>query len=60
MKNLVNPLRKNAYAVYWIIFLCITLPPLLLYPVAERGMIPWIWLLLIPVILGNILVLFLK
>lgn len=53
-------LRKHKFEAHSIAFLLMILPPIPLYMAAREGAQAWIILLLIPVVLGNVLELFLE
>jgi formate/nitrite transporter FocA (FNT family) len=53
-------MRKHKFEAHSIAFLLMILPPILLYLAAQDGAVTWIIVLLIPVVLGNILELFLE
>ena len=53
-------LRKHKFEAHSIAFLLMILPPIPLYLAAQKGAQSWIILLLIPVVLGNVLELFLE
>jgi formate/nitrite transporter FocA (FNT family) len=53
-------MRKHKFEAHSIAFLLMILPPILLYLAAQDGAVTWIIVLLVPVVLGNILELFLE
>lgn len=60
MTNLLAWLRAHKFEAHTIAFLLMILPPIPLYFAAQRGATAWVWLLLAPFILGNLLVLGIK
>jgi hypothetical protein len=60
MKNILQWLQTHKFEAHVIAFGLMVLPPIPLYFAARQGATTWIWLLLIPVILGNLLVLAVK
>jgi hypothetical protein len=53
-------LRKHKFEAHLIAFLLMILPPIPLYLAAQEGAQSWIILLLVPVVMGNLLELFLE
>jgi hypothetical protein len=60
MHKLIKWLRGHSYETYWLVFLLMITPPILLYRTAERGATLWTWLLLGIVVFANLLILFLR
>ncbi len=52
-----NWLQKHAFAVNLLAFLLMILPPLPMYFALQAGNVPWVYVLLALVILGNLLIL---
>lgn len=57
MDSIVKKLRAHKFETHLAAIFFMAVPPVLLYFVAERGALGWIWILLSLVILGNILAL---
>jgi hypothetical protein len=53
-------LQTHKFQAHTLAFLMIALPPIPMYIAVQRGATSWIWPLLAPVILGNLLELFLE
>ena len=53
-------LQTHKFQAHTLAFLLIALPPIPMYIAVQRGATSWIWPLLAPVILGNLLELFLE
>jgi hypothetical protein len=53
-------MRKHKFEAHSIAFLLMILPPIPLYLAARNGATTWIIILLVPVVLGNLLELFLE
>ena len=60
MTNILAWLRAHKFEAHTIAFLLMVIPPIPLYFAAQQGATGWIWILLIPFILGNLLVLVIK
>ena len=60
MKNILQWLQTHKFEAQVIAFALMILPPIPLYFAARQGATAWIWVLLAPVILGNLLALAVK
>ena len=60
MKNILQWFKAHKFEAHVIAFALMVLPPVPLYLAAHQGATAWIWLLLVPVILGNLLALAVK
>jgi len=60
MMNILTWLHTHKFEAHTIAFIMMIVPPIPLYFAAQRGFTTLIWVLMIPFILGNLLVLVLK
>jgi predicted ABC-type exoprotein transport system permease subunit len=60
MTGLLKWLRTHKFEAHLIVLALLIVPPIPLYYAARNGAVGWIWALLCVVILGNILVLFVR
>lgn len=60
MRKLLKWLQENSFEAHLVALLLMAVPPILLYFAARQGALGWIYALLGLVVLGNILVLFLR
>lgn len=60
MAGFLKWLRANKFNAHLIVFALLFVPPIPLYFAARYGAVGWIWALLGLVILGNLLVLFVR
>lgn len=60
MTKLSNWIRTHTYQTHLVAFFCMLVPAILLYPAAEQDAAGWIWILLGWIIIGNVLVLFVR
>ena len=60
MQRAIDQLRKHSSEAYLVAFLLMVVPPIPLYYAARGGAIGWIWGLLALIVLGNLLVLFIR
>jgi hypothetical protein len=60
MMNILTWLRTHKFEAHMIAFLLMIVPPIPLYFAARQGVTTLIWILMIPFVLGNLLVLVIK
>ncbi len=60
MSGFFKWLRANKFNAHLIVLALLFIPPIPLYFAAQSGAVGWIWALLGLVILGNVLVLFVR
>ncbi len=60
MSDILHWLRDHKFEAHLIAFLLMVLPPVPLYFAARNGVVPWMWALLAPILLGNLLALVTK
>ena len=58
--KIISWMQKHTFETHTLAFLLMILPPIPLYWAAQQGATGWVWFLLVPVILGNLLVLLVK
>jgi hypothetical protein len=58
--SIFTRLHSRAFQAYLVAFALMALPPIIMYLIAKENTIGWFWPLLGLVILGNLLLMFIK